>query len=72
MDPRHLRTLAVVARRASFSAAARELGYTQSAVSQHVAALEADVGTTRRPRPESGYSSTRARSCCGSTRPAPT
>ena len=52
MDPRHLRTLAVVVRRASFSAAARELGYTQSAVSQHVAALEADLGTTlvrRRP-----------------------
>ena len=52
MDPRHLRTLAVVVRRASFSGAARELGYTQSAVSQHVAALEADLGTTlveRRP-----------------------
>jgi DNA-binding transcriptional LysR family regulator len=52
MDPRFLRTFAAVVRLASFSAAARELGYTQSAVSQHVAALEADLGTTllhRRP-----------------------
>jgi DNA-binding transcriptional LysR family regulator len=52
MDPRCLRTFAAVARLTSFSAAARELGYTQSAVSQHVAALEADVGSallTRRP-----------------------
>ena len=52
MDPRHLRTFATVVRRASFSAAARELGYTQSAVSQHVAALESDLGAqllVRRP-----------------------
>jgi DNA-binding transcriptional LysR family regulator len=52
MDPRFLRTFSAVARLASFSAAARELGYTQSAVSQHIAALEADLGTTllhRRP-----------------------
>src|SRR5215218_3054321 len=52
MDPRCLRTFATVVRRASFSAAARELGYTQSAVSQHVAALEADLGAhllARRP-----------------------
>jgi DNA-binding transcriptional LysR family regulator len=52
VDPRYLRTFAAVARLASFSAAARELGYTQSAVSQHVAALEADLGTrllVRRP-----------------------
>ncbi|WMX44436.1 LysR family transcriptional regulator [Streptomyces roseicoloratus] len=44
MDPHLLRTYVSVARLASFSAAARELGYTQSAVSQHVAALEADLG----------------------------
>ncbi|MEU9735371.1 LysR family transcriptional regulator [Streptomyces sp. NPDC048002] len=52
MDPHLLRTYVTVARRASFSAAARELGYTQSAVSQHIAALEQDLGTpllTRRP-----------------------
>ncbi|MFD7325167.1 LysR family transcriptional regulator [Streptomyces sp. NPDC059875] len=44
MDPHHLRTFAAVARLASFSEAARELGYTQSAVSQHIAALENDLG----------------------------
>jgi DNA-binding transcriptional LysR family regulator len=52
MDPRYLRTFEAVVRNASFSAAARELGYTQSGVSQHVAALEADLGATllqRRP-----------------------
>lgn len=52
MDLRHLRTFAAVARTGSFTAAADELGYTQSAVSQHVAALEADLGRTlltRRP-----------------------
>ncbi|KOG09978.1 MULTISPECIES: LysR family transcriptional regulator [Streptomyces] len=52
MDPHLLRTYVAVARLASFSDAARELGYTQSAVSQHVAALEADLGLpllTRRP-----------------------
>ncbi|WP_024755052.1 LysR family transcriptional regulator [Streptomyces exfoliatus] len=52
MDPHLLRTYVTVARRASFSEAARELGYTQSAVSQHIAALETDLGLpllTRRP-----------------------
>ncbi|MFF5292497.1 LysR family transcriptional regulator [Paractinoplanes globisporus] len=52
MDPHLLRTFLAVAETGSFSAAARDLRYTQSAVSQHVAALEADLGTplfTRRP-----------------------
>ncbi|MDI2131078.1 LysR family transcriptional regulator [Yinghuangia seranimata] len=52
MDPHLLRTFVAVARLGSFSAAARELGYTQSAVSQHIAALEHDLGAPllgRRP-----------------------
>ena len=52
MDPRFLRTFETVTRLASFSAAARELGYTQSAISQQIAALEAGLGTPllyRRP-----------------------
>lgn len=52
MDPHLLRTYVTVARLSSFSEAARALGYTQSAVSQHIAALEQDLGTpllTRRP-----------------------
>ncbi|HEX5205419.1 LysR family transcriptional regulator [Paractinoplanes rhizophilus] len=52
MDPHLLRTFLAVAETGSFSAAAQRLQYTQSAVSQHVAALEADLGTplfTRRP-----------------------
>jgi DNA-binding transcriptional LysR family regulator len=52
MDPHLLRTYVTVARLASFSEAARELGYTQSAVSQHIQALELDLGApllTRRP-----------------------
>ncbi|UBU18683.1 LysR family transcriptional regulator [Nonomuraea gerenzanensis] len=44
MDPHLLTTFVTVARHGSFSAAAGELGYTQSAISQQIAALEADLG----------------------------
>ncbi|WP_017622779.1 LysR family transcriptional regulator [Nocardiopsis chromatogenes] len=52
LNAQWLRTFAAVARLGSFSAAAEELRYTQSAVSQQVAALEKDLGTAvlrRRP-----------------------
>ncbi|GAA1503027.1 LysR family transcriptional regulator [Nocardioides humi] len=42
---RGVRVLCEVAAQGSFSAAARSLGMTQSAVSQHVAALEREAGT---------------------------
>jgi molybdate transport repressor ModE-like protein len=45
IEARHLRVLRAVARQGSFSAAARELGLTQPAVSQQMKALEKSVGT---------------------------
>ncbi|QMU79290.1 LysR family transcriptional regulator [Streptacidiphilus sp. PB12-B1b] len=45
IEARHLRVLRAVARTGSLSAAARELGYTQPAVSQQMRALEKTVGT---------------------------
>jgi DNA-binding transcriptional LysR family regulator len=45
LDPRRLRVLQEVAARGSFSAAAEALAFTQSAVSQQVAALERETGT---------------------------
>jgi DNA-binding transcriptional LysR family regulator len=41
---RHLRTLVAIAEEGTFARAARRLGYTQSSVSQHIAALEKAVG----------------------------
>jgi DNA-binding transcriptional LysR family regulator len=52
VEPQLLRTFVAVVRHGSFSAAAAELGYTQAAVSQQIAALENDLKTrllTRRP-----------------------
>ncbi|HEV3318990.1 MAG TPA: LysR family transcriptional regulator [Solirubrobacteraceae bacterium] len=53
LNVNRLRILREVAHRGSFSAAADALSYTQSAVSQQIAALEAETGMTlleRRPR----------------------
>jgi molybdate transport repressor ModE-like protein len=44
LDVRRLRVLREVARRGSFSAAAQALAYSQSAVSQQIAALEREAG----------------------------
>ena len=52
LDVRRMKVLREVAASASFSAAAEALSFTQSAISQHVAALERETGQTlveRRP-----------------------
>src|ERR687888_42353 len=46
LDVRRLRVFREVAERGSFSAAADALSFTQSAVSQQIAALERETGTT--------------------------
>src|SRR5919106_2968051 len=60
LDVRRMRVLREVAARGSFSAAAEAMSFTQSAVSQHVAALEREAGTQLVERRRSGVRLTEA------------
>jgi DNA-binding transcriptional LysR family regulator len=51
LEVRHLQAIVAVVDTGTFSAAAEQLGYTQSAVSQQVGTLERIVGTTLFERP---------------------
>ena len=60
LDVKRLRVLRAVADRGSFSAAAESLAYTQSAVSQQIAALEREAHTTLVERSARGVRLTEA------------
>jgi DNA-binding transcriptional LysR family regulator len=60
LDVRRMRVLREVAVRGSFSAAAEALSFTQSAVSQQIAALEREAGTTLVQRNARGVRLTQA------------
>jgi DNA-binding transcriptional LysR family regulator len=60
LDVRRMRVLREVALRGSFSAAAESLAFTQSAVSQQIAALEREAGTTLVQRSARGVRLTEA------------
>jgi len=73
LNPVHLHTLRVVLRTGSFAEAARRLGYTGSAVSQQIVALERQLKTTLferdahsiRPTPSAEYIATRSGEALG-------
>jgi DNA-binding transcriptional LysR family regulator len=54
LEVRHIRAFAAAVDEGSFSGAARELGYTQSAISQQIGALERIVGGSVLRRPPGG------------------
>src|ERR671921_740533 len=60
LDVRRMKVLREVAARGSFSAAAEALSFTQSAVSQQVAALEREAGAVRVERSARGVRLTEA------------
>ena len=60
MDPRRLLIFRTVVRKGTIGAGARELGWTQPAVSQHLAALEKEVGTSLLLRSSTGVTPTEA------------
>jgi DNA-binding transcriptional LysR family regulator len=60
LDVRRMRVLREVAQRGSFSAAAEALSFTQSAVSQQIAALEREAGTQLVQRSARGVRLTQA------------
>lgn len=76
LNPVHLRTLVAVIRAGSFADAARQLGYTGSAVSQQIAALERAVRVplfersahSVRPTPAADFLARRARDSLTSLR----
>ncbi|HET6550916.1 MAG TPA: LysR family transcriptional regulator, partial [Solirubrobacter sp.] len=60
LDVRRMRVLREVAVRGSFSAAAESLSFTQSAISQQIAALEREAGCTLVQRSARGIRLTEA------------
>src|SRR3954470_5505515 len=60
LDVRRMRVLREVAQRGSFSAAVEPLSFTQSAVSQQIAALEREAGTVLVQRSARGVRLTEA------------